>query len=211
MFKHKAFRVCALAVIGTGITQASALAQCGTASWYHEGAVTANGEPYRPDGISAAHRRLPFGTKVKVTHKRTGRSVVVRINDRGPFIGGRIIDLSRGAKRVIGMGGLAPVCLEIIGRGPRSVSAKKAGGKRVAAKIRKAKARTAVRTVYGTTQTSARPDAAEPSRKRRSRTARRAQSRKAAVRQQNRETRQVRRAASSFKIAGWPRASDTTF
>jgi len=204
MFKHKAFRVCALAFIGTGITQASALAQCGTASWYHEGAVTANGEAYRPDGISAAHRHLPFGTKVKVTHKGTGRSVVVRINDRGPFIGGRIIDLSRGAKRVIGMGGLAPVCLEVIGRGQRSVSAKKA-------KIRKAKARTAVRTVYGTTQTSARPDAAEPSRKRRSRTAKRAQSRKAAVRQQNRETRQVRRAASSFKLAGWPRANDAAF
>jgi rare lipoprotein A len=188
------------------------MAQCGTASWYHEGAVTANGEAYRPDGISAAHRHLPFGTKVKVTHNKTGRSVIVRINDRGPFIGGRIIDLSRGAKRVIGMGGLASVCLEVIGRGQRSVSAKKAGGKRVAAKIRKAKQRTASRTVYRTTQTSARlDDAAEPARKRRTRTAKRSHSRKAAVRQQNRETRQVQRAVSSFKVAGWPRANDATF
>jgi len=122
MILSKAFRVCGLAAIGVALMQTPALAQCGTASWYHEGSKTANGERYNPDGITAAHRRLPFGTRVKVTHKRTGRSVTVRINDRGPFIRGRIIDLSRGAKRVLGMGGLAPVCISVVGRGKRKVS-----------------------------------------------------------------------------------------
>jgi rare lipoprotein A len=96
-----------------------AAAQCGTASWYHEGTRTANGERYRPDGITAAHRTLPFGTRVLVRHQRTGRTVTVRINDRGPFIRGRIIDLSRGARRVLGMDGLAPVCLTILDWGHR--------------------------------------------------------------------------------------------
>jgi len=123
MIVSKALRVCAVAALGLAMMQTPALAQCGTASWYHEGSKTANGERYNPDGITAAHKTLPFGTRVKVTHKRTGRSVTVRINDRGPFIRGRIIDLSRGAKRVIGMGGLAPVCIKVVGRGKRKVSA----------------------------------------------------------------------------------------
>jgi rare lipoprotein A len=89
--------------------------QCGKASWYHEGKLTATGERYRPDGITAAHRSLPFGTIVQVRHQRTGRTVNVRINDRGPFVGGRIIDLSRGAKRQLGMDGLAPVCITVVG------------------------------------------------------------------------------------------------
>lgn len=92
--------------------------QCGKASWYHEGKLTATGERYRPDGITAAHRSLPFGTIVQVRHQRTGRTVTVRINDRGPFIGGRIIDLSRGAKRQLGMDGLAPVCIRVVGHNP---------------------------------------------------------------------------------------------
>jgi len=75
----------------------------GTASWYGTGARTANGERYRPDGITAAHRTLPFGTRVLVERVDTGESVVVRINDRGPFIKGRIIDLSRGAARKLGI------------------------------------------------------------------------------------------------------------
>ncbi|MEJ2118794.1 MAG: septal ring lytic transglycosylase RlpA family protein, partial [Alphaproteobacteria bacterium] len=90
--------------------------QCGKASWYHEGKLTATGERYRPDGITAAHRTLPFGTIVQVRHQRTGRTVTVRINDRGPFIRGRIIDLSRGAKRHLGMDGIAPVCIRVVGR-----------------------------------------------------------------------------------------------
>ena len=70
-----------------------------------------------PAQMTAAHKTLPFGTKVKVTNKRTGKSVVVRINDRGPFIRGRIIDLSKSAAGKIGMinSGHAPVCISTIG------------------------------------------------------------------------------------------------
>jgi peptidoglycan lytic transglycosylase len=90
----------------------------GVASYYWQGTRTASGARYNPDGLTAAHRTLPFGTKVRVTNKRNGRSVVVTINDRGPFIRGRIIDLSRGAAGVIGMrsAGLAPVSVEVLGR-----------------------------------------------------------------------------------------------
>jgi rare lipoprotein A len=223
MIKRKAFRICALAVMGTGISQTPAMAQCGTASWYHEGAVTANGERYRPDGISAAHKSLPFGARVKVTHQRTGRSVVVRINDRGPFIRGRIIDLSRGAKRVLGMGGLAPVCLTVLGRGQRVASAKAAGkhvaakrtasSRRVAAKSRKARSRLVARTAYGTTQTGARAERAERVRKRHSRVVKRANAAKLA-RQDRRTDRYAenrRPEPRPFKLAGWPRSNDPTF
>jgi rare lipoprotein A len=116
MLKLKKLCVCGVAAMSLGTPFKAALAQCGTASWYHEGARTATGERYNPDGITAAHRSLPFGTRVEVRNQRTGRSVVVRINDRGPYIGGRIIDLSRGAKKVIGMDGLASVCLAVLGR-----------------------------------------------------------------------------------------------
>lgn len=93
----------------------------GIASWYGydgSGNKTASGERYNPEGLTAAHRSLPMGTKIRVTNTRNGRSVVVRINDRGPYIRGRIIDLSAGAARVLGMigSGLAPVSLEILGR-----------------------------------------------------------------------------------------------
>jgi rare lipoprotein A len=64
-----------------------------------------------PGALTAAHRSLPFGTRVRVTNHHTGRSVVVRINDRGPFVRGRIIDLSPAAARVIGVGGIAQVSL----------------------------------------------------------------------------------------------------
>ncbi|MFN4274210.1 MAG: septal ring lytic transglycosylase RlpA family protein [Aliihoeflea sp.] len=91
----------------------------GTASWYgskFHGRRTANGERYDMHQLTAAHRTLPFGTKVRVTNQRNGRSVVVRINDRGPFAGRRIIDLSRGAAGQIGMvnSGVAPVKLEVL-------------------------------------------------------------------------------------------------
>lgn len=89
----------------------TASAQCGKASWYALGSKTASGERMRPLALTAAHRSLPFGTRVKVTNKSTGRSVVVRINDRGPFIKGRFIDLSKGAARSIGMGGIGSVCM----------------------------------------------------------------------------------------------------
>ncbi len=84
----------------------------GWASWYGpSGHRTANGETFRTNGFTAAHRYWPFGTRVLVTNLQNGRSVVVRINDRGPFMAGRVIDLSRGSARAIGMGGLAPVRL----------------------------------------------------------------------------------------------------
>jgi rare lipoprotein A len=92
----------------------AAFAECGIASNYSSGKVTANGERYNPRGISAAHKRLPFGTRVAVVDRRTGRSIVVRINDRGPFVIGRIIDLSKGAARALGGGDLAQVCVRML-------------------------------------------------------------------------------------------------
>ena len=79
--------------------------ETGIASWYgpgFDGNYTANGEIYDMNGISAAHKTLPFGTVVRVVELSTGRSVVVRINDRGPFVEGRIIDLSKGAAAKLG-------------------------------------------------------------------------------------------------------------
>ena len=75
----------------------------GKASYYgsESGSRTASGARYNPMGMTAAHRTLPFGTKLKVTH--AGRSVVVTINDRGPFTGGRVLDLSKGAAQELGM------------------------------------------------------------------------------------------------------------
>lgn len=73
----------------------------GLASYYKSGKKTANGESFNPNGMTAAHRTLPFGTKVLVTNLRNGKSVVVRINDRGPFINGRVIDLSLGAAKLV--------------------------------------------------------------------------------------------------------------
>ena len=83
-------------------------AQSGIASIY-SGGRTANGEHASPHGLTAAHRSLPFGTHVRVINRRNGRSVVVRINDRGPFVHGRIIDLTPAGARALGFSGLAPV------------------------------------------------------------------------------------------------------
>ena len=88
-----------------------------TASYYGKefaGRSTASGEKFNPSGMTAAHRAFPFGTRVRVTHSRNGRSVIVRINDRGPFIKGRSIDLSAGAAAAIGMGGTARVHLKVL-------------------------------------------------------------------------------------------------
>jgi rare lipoprotein A len=77
--------------------------QCGGASWYAlPGNRTANGETMNPNAMTAAHKSLPFGTTVRVVDQSTGNAVTVTINDRGPFIKGRIIDLSRGAASKLG-------------------------------------------------------------------------------------------------------------
>ena len=88
-------------------------AEHGMAAVYsYRGGRTASGESARPSGLTAAHRTLPFGTNVRVTNHRNGRSVVVRVNDRGPFGRGRIIDLTPAAAGELGFRGLAPVSLE---------------------------------------------------------------------------------------------------
>jgi rare lipoprotein A len=88
----------------------------GMASYYWQGQQTASGARFNPDGLTAAHRTLPFGTRVRVTNQSNGQSVVVTINDRGPFVGGRVIDLSRGAARAISMtgAGVARVSLQVM-------------------------------------------------------------------------------------------------
>lgn len=93
----------------------------GQASWYgpgFHGRTTANGERYNQEALTAAHPSLPFGTRIKVVNKNNGRSVVVRVNDRGPYAGGRILDLSAGAAKILGMmsSGIAPIQLQILGR-----------------------------------------------------------------------------------------------
>jgi rare lipoprotein A len=92
-----------------------AKAQSGIASVY-SGGRTANGEKAAASGMTAAHKTLPFGTLVRITHQRSGRSVVVRINDRGPFVRGRVIDVTSAAARALGFSGLAPVTLAVVGR-----------------------------------------------------------------------------------------------
>jgi rare lipoprotein A len=84
------------------------------ATQYSSGGSTASGQPSRPDGLTAAHRSLPFGTRVRVSNPRTGASVVVIIDDRGPFTRGRDIDLSHGAARAIGLTDVGRVCADIL-------------------------------------------------------------------------------------------------
>ena len=78
-------------------------AQTGMASYYKHGKRTANGEAFDPHGLTAAHRTFPFGSRVLVTNLKNGKSVIVRINDRGPVTKGRVIDLSLGAAKVVGL------------------------------------------------------------------------------------------------------------
>ena len=96
-----------------------AQAQSGIASMYGRGdglagRKTASGQRLNPGAHTAAHRSLPFGTRVEVTNRRNGRSVVVVINDRGPFVRGRVIDVTPAAARAITMNGLAPVTLAVL-------------------------------------------------------------------------------------------------
>lgn len=105
----------------------------GIASWYgpgFHGKATANGETYNMDDLTAAHRTLPFNTVVRVDNLDNGKSVIVRINDRGPYVDNRIIDLSRRAARDIDMigPGIAPVQLLLLREGDRPVTPQNASG-----------------------------------------------------------------------------------
>jgi len=88
----------------------------GLASFYTEGARTANGEAFNTHELTAAHPSLPFGTKLRVTNVSTGRSVTVRVNDRGPYVPGRVVDVSYAAAEGLGMvkGGVAKVKLDVV-------------------------------------------------------------------------------------------------
>jgi len=97
-------------------SSSAAYAQCGGASWYgpgFHGKTAASGQVFDQNAMTAAHRTLPFGTKVEVTDQSTGKSVQVTINDRGPFHGKRIIDLSKGAAAALGFQnkGVTSVCI----------------------------------------------------------------------------------------------------
>jgi rare lipoprotein A len=95
----------------------TASAESGIASVYvYSGGKSASGETASPSGLTAAHRTLPFGTMVRVTNRSNGRSVVVRINDRGPFVSGRVIDLTPAGAQALGFSGLAQVTLDVVGR-----------------------------------------------------------------------------------------------
>lgn len=105
---------CALALLWLIGMAANALAETGVASWYgpESGSTMANGKHFYPDRVSCAHKTLPLGTRIRVTDLGTGRSITCIVTDRGPYIRGRIVDLSRGAARALGMRGLAHVRVE---------------------------------------------------------------------------------------------------
>ncbi|HDS28868.1 MAG TPA: septal ring lytic transglycosylase RlpA family protein [Candidatus Acetothermia bacterium] len=115
------YLVASVALVGVALGMAfyGPYYEVGIASWYgpgFHGNLTANGEVYDMHGVSAAHKTLPFDTVVRVVDQETGRSIVVRINDRGPFVEGRIIDLSRGAAEQLGIvdKGITKVGLRIV-------------------------------------------------------------------------------------------------
>ena len=111
-----------LALFLTGVTilifgnTAQAASSCGKASWYALTSQTASGEQMNPQAMTAAHRSYKFGSKIRVINERNGKSVIVRINDRGPFIKGRIIDVSKAAAHRLGFvrSGHTSVCIEQI-------------------------------------------------------------------------------------------------
>ena len=105
--KQRHFHICLLLRRDGGIRIASV--------YRYTGEKTADGEFAKPSGLTAAHKTLPCGTRVRVTNKRNGKSVVVRINDRSPFIRGRVIDLTPSGSRALGFSGLAPVTLQSAG------------------------------------------------------------------------------------------------
>lgn len=102
-----------LGMPATGAYAANGKTSCGSASWYALKSRTASGEMMNPAAMTAAHKTLPIGTKVKVTNLKNSRSVVVRINDRGPFVRGRLIDLSKGAAQKLGFVGAGHARVQI--------------------------------------------------------------------------------------------------
>lgn len=101
--KTTALAVLAVVTLAPDLASGKITEQCGKASWYEFTGKTASGEAADPNSLTAAHPSLPFGTRVKVENLKNGRTVEVRINDRGPHVGGRIIDLSRKAAEKIGL------------------------------------------------------------------------------------------------------------
>ncbi len=126
MFQMRA-NIVAMGVIGAALLLPNlALAdQVGHASWYALRSRTASGEMMNPSEMTAAHRSLPFGTKVLVENLNNGKSVVVRINDRGPFVAGRIIDVSKAAASSLGMLGSGTARVRVSTSGRSSVSSEK--------------------------------------------------------------------------------------
>ena len=113
MMLHTAAALCGVAMLVA--LPLAANAQSGIASVYaYSGEKTASGEHASPHDMTAAHKTLPFGSKVRVTNLRNGRSAVVRINDRGPYVRGRIIDVTPAAAHALGFSGLAPVEVDVL-------------------------------------------------------------------------------------------------
>ena len=105
-------KVLTLTLLLSALTETLVMAETASHYGHQPGSpITANGEKYNPDKYTAAHKTLPFGTRLKVTNCRNNKSVIVRINDRGPFIKGRDIDLSNGAAKAIGFNGVGCVRL----------------------------------------------------------------------------------------------------
>ena len=117
-FPLRSFVAAAIVAASFAISAVPASAQVGHASWYSLTSKTASGERCNPKALTAAHRSLPFGTKVKVENLKNGKSVIVRINDRGPYVGGRIIDLTKAAANRLGFvnAGVAKVRVTVLGR-----------------------------------------------------------------------------------------------
>lgn len=106
-------------LVGLILSPVKSFASCGVASWYGPGfhnKITASGERFNKFEMTAAHKSLPFGSIVKVTRVKTGDTIIVKINDRGPFISGRVLDLSEKAAYKLGIKdkGTSKVCLEVI-------------------------------------------------------------------------------------------------
>lgn len=115
----KRLAICLSLLLLSAAAAFAADTEAGYASWYTSdvpGALTANGDTFDPNSMSAAHKTLKFGTRVQVTNRITGKSIEVRINDRGPYVDGRIIDLTPKAAEELGMkdDGVAPVTLSVL-------------------------------------------------------------------------------------------------